>query len=295
MIESTNRAISVIIPAFNEAATIGDIVQRIKRIDPNYEVIVIDDGSQDDTSGIARQAGARVIRNPYNLGNGASVKIGCLAARSDIIVMIDGDGQHPPEAIPELISHIGEYDMAVASRVPGSNTSRIRRFGNFLLNGIGTWVSGRKIVDLTSGFRAIKRGHLLEYIHLFPTRYSYPTTITIAMIQGNHFVKFLLVPEIQRRLYGHSHVRPFQDFLRFLNIMARLVIVFSPQRFFLPLSAVTALAGLIMGIYQVVRIGGVLGSSLLLLISSLLFFCFGLIAEQIASLRRERRENYTRE
>lgn len=293
MIENTDRTVSVIVPAFNEAATIGEVVQRIKRTGPNYEVIVVDDGSQDDTKTTAEQAGATVIRNPYNLGNGASVKAGCLAAHGNIIVMIDGDGQHPPEAIPDLVSQIGEYDMAVASRVPGSNTSRVRRFGNFLLNAIGTWVSGRRITDLTSGFRAIKRDRLLEYIHLFPTRYSYPTTITIAMIQGNHFVKFVPVEEIQRRLHGQSNMRPFQDFLRFLHIMARLVIVFSPQRFFLPLSAATALAGLGMGIYQLVRFGGVLGSSLLLLISSLLFFCFGLIAEQIAALRRERRETST--
>ncbi len=295
MSNSTPRSVSVIVPAFNEAATIGQIVRRIKQAGADYEVIVIDDGSEDDTANSARTAGATVIRNPYNLGNGASVKAGCLAASGDVIVMIDADGQHPPEAIPELVSHIGEYDMVVASRIRGSNTSPIRRFGNLMLNAIGSWVSGRRIADLTSGFRAIKRRHLLEYIHLFPTRYSYPTTITIAMIQGNHFVKFLPLPEIQRRLHGHSHVRPFQDFLRFLNIMARLVVVFSPQRFFLPLSAATAAAGLAIGIFQLVRFGAVLGSSLLLLISSLLFFCFGLVAEQIAALRRERREHFTRD
>lgn len=295
MADSARRTVSVVVPAFNEAATIGEIVRRIKQAEPAYEVIVVDDGSTDDTANSARSAGATVILNPYNLGNGASVKAGCLKANGEVIVMIDADGQHPPETIPELVSHIGEYDMVVASRIPGSNTSPVRRFGNLLLNAIGSWVSGRNVADLTSGFRAIKRRHLLEYVHLFPSRYSYPTTITIAMIQGNHFVKFLPVPEIQRRMHGKSNIRPFQDFLRFLHIMARLVIVFSPQRFFLPLSAASAAAGTVMGAYQLARFGAVLGSSLLLLISSLLFFCFGLIAEQIAALRRERREHLTRD
>ena len=121
---------------------------------------------------------------------------------------------------------------------------------------------------------------------LFPV----PVPPTIAMIRGNHFVKYVPVPQIRRRQHGNSNIRPIQDFFRFLHIMARLVIVFSPQRFFLPLSAITTAAGIAMGIYQLFRFGAVLGTSLLLLISGILFFCFGLIAEQIAALRRERRE-----
>ena len=278
----------MVIPAFNEGPTIASIIERILAIDPTFEIIVVDDGSTDETSARAASAGAQVIRHPYNLGNGASVRAASLAARGDIIVMLDADGQHPPEAIPALLAPIGEYDMTVGARIAGSNTSRIRRFGNYLLNGIGSWISGRPIDDLTSGFRAIKRRHLLEYIHLFPSRFSYPTTITMAMLQGNHFVKFIPVPGIQRREFGASSIRPISDFIRFLNIMARLVIVFSPQRFFIPLSLTCLGVGLAIAFYQIVRLGAVLGSSVLLLVSGMLFFCFGLIAEQIAALRRER-------
>lgn len=290
----TGTSVSVVIPTFNEAATIGGIVQRIRSVGPQFEIIVIDDGSADDTSARARDAGATVIRNPYNLGNGASVKAGCLAAHGDVVLMIDADGQHPPENIPDLLQYMDEYDMAVGSRIPGSNTSRFRRFGNAMLNGIGSWICGRKIDDLTSGFRAIKRAPLLEYAHLFPSRYSYPTTITIAMIQGNYFVKFVPVPNIGRRQAGVSNVRPFQDFLRFLHIMARVLILFSPQRFFLPLSLVTFVAGVVMASYQLWKASGVFGSSVFLLLSGALFFCFGLVSEQIAALRRERSERSQR-
>jgi glycosyltransferase involved in cell wall biosynthesis len=292
---SDRPAVSVVIPALDEAATIADLVGRIRAVGPAYEIIVVDDGSSDATGERARQAGATVIRHPYNLGNGASVKAGCRLARGDAIVMIDGDGQHPPEAIPSLLEWIGEYDMAVGARMRGSKTSRVRRTGNFLLNRIGSWICGKEIVDLTSGFRAIKRKYLLEYLHLFPSRYSYPTTITMAMIQGNHFVKYVPVPDIQRRGHGKSSIRPVQDFMRFLNIMARLLIVFSPQRFFLPLSFAAILAGVLMASYQLIRSGGVFGSSVVLLMSGALFFCFGLIAEQIAALRRERGEARTTE
>jgi glycosyltransferase involved in cell wall biosynthesis len=290
--DSAAPSVSVVIPALNEASTIGDVISRILALSPAFEVIVVDDGSTDDTSGRARQAGARVIRHPYNLGNGASVKAGCLAANGEVIVMIDGDGQHPPEAIAKLLEWIGEFDMVVAARTPDSNTLLIRNVGNFVLNWIGSWICGKNVSDLTSGFRAIKRQHLLEYVHLFPSRYSYPTTITMAMILGNHFVKYLPVPTIHRRIYGKSNLRPIQDFIRFLHIMARLVIVFSPQRFFLPLSFATMLFGTTMAIYQIANFGAVLGSSLLLLISTIIFFCFGLIAEQIAAMRRERRDTF---
>ena len=285
---SETKTVSVVIAALNEGATIGAIIAAIKAVGPSFEVIVVDDGSTDDTAAQAAKAGAKVIRHPYNLGNGASIKAAVMAAQGDVVVMIDADGQHPPEAIPSLLEPIGEYDMTVGARIPGSNTSRVRRFGNFFLNFIGSWISGRKIDDLTSGFRAIKRKPLLEYLHLFPRRFSYPTTITMAMIQGNYFVKFVPVPGIKRREFGQSSIKPISDFLRFINIMARLVIVFSPQRFFLPLSLTFVVCGLLMATYQIVKHGAVLGSSVLLLISGLLFFCFGLIAEQIAALRRER-------
>lgn len=282
--------VSVIVPALNEGATIADVVRRILAVDPSYEVIVIDDGSADDTARAAKAAGARVIRHPYNLGNGASITSGSLAARGEVVVMIDADGQHPPEEIPTLLAHIGEFDMVVAARTERSKTSKFRNFGNLMLNAIGRWISDFPIQDLTSGFRAIKRAHLLEYVHLFPARYSYPTTITMAMIQGRHFVKYVPMDSIQRRHHGSSNIKPFRDFIRFINIMMRLLILFSPQRFFLPLSGFSAASGIVMGLYQLIVHGGLFGSSQLMLLSAVYFFCFGLLAEQLATLRRQKNE-----
>lgn len=287
--------VSVIIPALNEGQTIGDVVGRILAVDPGYEVIVVDDGSTDNTAEAAAIAGARVVRHPYNLGNGASIVTGSRHALGDVIVMIDADGQHPPEHIPILVNAIGEYDMVVGARTRQSKTSRRRKFGNFMLNSIARWISGHPIVDLTSGFRAIKRDHLMEYVHLFPARYSYPTTITMAMIQGRHFVKYVLVDSIQRRHHGKSNIRPVRDFIRFVNIMMRLLIMFSPQKFFLPLSAFSLLTGLLLAVHQLVSYGAIYGSSQLMLLSAVYFFCFGLLAEQTAALRRERSKLETRQ
>jgi glycosyltransferase involved in cell wall biosynthesis len=282
--------VTVVIPALNEEATIGAIVGRILAVDPGYEVIVVDDGSADATAIAAEKAGARVIQHPYNLGNGASISSGSLQALGEVVVMIDADGQHPPEEIPALLSYIGEYDMVVAARTRHSDTSRFRDFGNLMLNAIARWISHHPIQDLTSGFRAIKREHLLEYVHLFPARYSYPTTITMAMIQGRHFVKYLAVDGIQKRRHGNSNIQPLRDFMRFLSIMMRLLILFSPQKFFLPLSGLTCGVGLIMASYQMVIHGGIFGSSQLMLLSAVYFFCFGLLAEQLVALRRQKNE-----
>lgn len=278
--------VSVIVPALNEESTIGGVVSGILAIDPAYEVIVVDDGSSDATARVAREAGAIVISHPYNLGNGASITAGSLAASGDVVVMIDADGQHPPACIPMLVEPIGEYDMVVGARTRKSKTSRRRSLGNFILNVIASWISGHPIKDLTSGFRAIKRRHLLEYLHLFPARYSYPTTITMAMIQGRHFVKYVPVDGIQRRHFGKSNIKPIADFIRFVNIMMRLLILFSPQKFFLPLSGLSLILGGSLGLYQLITHGGLFGSPQLLLLSAVYFFCFGLLAEQIAVIRR---------
>lgn len=281
--------VSVVIPALNEEATIAEIVKAVRAVDKSYEVIVVDDGSTDRTEAEASGAGARVIRNPYNIGNGASVKRGCLAARGDVVVMLDADGQHPPEAIPQLVEHIGAFDLCIGSRTRQSTTSRIRNLGNHLLNAIATWIAGQKVEDLTSGFRAFKKPVLYEYLHIFPRRYSYPTTTTMAMILGNHFVKYVPIHAITKRRHGMSNIKPVEDFLRFINIMLRLLILFRPQKFFLPLSLIAFVMGVVWALYQMFLTGGLRGTSLVLILSSVIFFCFGLLAEQIAELRRQHR------
>ncbi|WP_430472569.1 glycosyltransferase family 2 protein [Thalassospira lucentensis] len=282
--------VSVVIPALNEEQTIAGIVSRILTVNPDYEVVVVDDGSNDKTATNAAAAGAMVIRHAYNLGNGASVTSGSLHASGDVVVMIDADGQHPPENIPELVSYLDEYDMAVGARTTQSKTSKFRNLGNYVLNHLGSWIAQHQIDDLTSGFRAIKKEVLLEYIHLFPARYSYPTTITMALILGRHFVKYVPISNIQARKHGSSGISPMSDFFRFINIMMRILIMFSPQRFFFPLALVTFLVGIAIGIYQIKEQGGVFGSSVLLSVSGIIFFCFGLVSEQLAILRRQKNE-----
>jgi len=283
-------SVSVVLPVFNEEAQIGDLVRRIRKIGPDYEIIIVDDGSSDNTRTEAENAGATIISHPYNVGNGASVKRGCLQAKGDIIVLLDADGQHPPEEIPKLITHMADYDMCVAARTKHSQTSAFRNFGNAILNALGGWVTGNKIDDLTSGFRAIRRNCLYEYIHLFPKRYSYPTTITIAMMQGNHFVKYIPMDSIQSRKTGTSNIRPFHDFIRFVSIMLRVLILFSPNRFFLPLSLLTFMAGVCLSLYQWTVTGGIQAGGVMLMISTVIFFCFGLLADQIADIRRSKNE-----
>ena len=284
--------VSVIIPAFNEEETIAQVVADIRdHFAEVSEVLVIDDGSTDKTAERAAAAGATVIRNPYNIGNGASVKRGCIAASGEILVMLDADGQHPASEISRLLEQIGSYDLCIGARTRRSTTSRVRNIGNAVLNSIASWISESRVVDLTSGFRAMKRTVVLQYIHLFPRRYSYPTTTTMAFLLGNHFVKYVPVDSVTRRKFGKSNLRPVHDFFRFLNIMLRLLVLFRPQKFFLPLSLITFVAGIIWATYQLFNTGGLQGTSLLLIISSVVFFCFGLLAEQIAEMRRQRSED----
>jgi len=280
--------VSVVLPAYEEAESIGDIVRKIRSLNAEFEIIVVDDGSKDDTGKVAKEAGADIVlRNTYNLGNGASVKRGCLASAGEMIVMLDADGQHPPELIPDLLSHIGDYDMCVAARTRRSSTSKFRNFGNQMLNYIASWIIGKKIEDLTSGFRAVRRAPLMQCIHLFPQRYSYPTTITMALFQGNYFVKYMSADSITKRETGTSNISPFWDFIRFINIMFRIIILFSPQRFFLPLSGVVFAAAMALAVYQTVFFGGLQSGSLLLFMTSIFVFCFGLLAEQISQVRKE--------
>jgi len=281
--------VSVIIPAFNEEKTIGQVVADIRAHLPNIrEILVIDDASSDNTAQSAAAAGATVIRNPYNLGNGASVKRGCLIARGDILVMLDADGQHPASDIPRLLEHIGPYDLCIGARTRKSTTSWVRNAGNAVLNSIASWIAESHVVDLTSGFRAMKKSVVLQYIHLFPRRYSYPTTTTMAFLLGSHFVRYVPADAVTRRKHGKSNIRPIHDFFRFVNIMLRLLILFRPQKFFLPLSATVFVGGMAWAAYQFWKTGGLQGTSILLIMSSLIFFSFGLVAEQIAELRRDR-------
>lgn len=284
-----NMTISVIIPAYKEAEGVGEVVRRVRALPgaETWEIIVVDDGSPDGTAQAAEAAGARVVRHTYNLGNGASVKSGGLAASGDVLVFLDADGQHPPEEIPRLLALMPEYDMVVGARTRDSDVSRFRRLGNTALIALAQFLLGRKVGDLTSGFRAVKRERFLDYVHLFPQRYSYPTTITMALFSAGHFVAYVPMDSIRRRQTGQSDIKPFKDGLRFINIMLRMIMLFNPLKVMLPASAVIFLTGLTMGTYDVLVKNKLQQADLLcLLLGSLLFF-FGYLADQVAQIRRD--------
>ncbi|MFP4320889.1 MAG: glycosyltransferase family 2 protein [Anaerolineales bacterium] len=284
-----NFTVSVIIPAHNEESQIQNIVQRVRQVDASFEIIVVDDGSEDQTASLAQAGGAdEVIVHPYNIGNGAAVKTGIRSATGHVVVMLDADGQHPPEKIPELLEKMAQYTMAVGSRTKTSNVSRFRGVGNFILRRIGMYLVEGYIADLTSGFRAIHRDVLLEYVHLFPNTYSYPTTITLSLLKDGYPVAWVPMPEIQRRQSGQSGIRPLHDGIRFIALMIRIIMLFSPQKVFLPIGFFFLVIGIYLSIFTIQR-NQLEDSAVLVVMIGVFVLLFGLIAEQLSTIRRELR------
>ena len=283
--------LSVVMPAFNEAGSIQAVVSRVMTELPEAEVIVVDDGSRDDTAGQLSGLPVRVVRHPYNKGNGAAVKSGIRAATGEWVLMLDADGQHSPDDIANLMSRRAEYDLIVGARVGDSQATRLRAFGNWCLNRLASYVVGREILDLTSGFRLVRRAAMLEFLHLLPNGYSYPTTSTLCFFKAGYSVAFVPL-RAARRKAGRSNIKLARDGTRFLLIIFRIMTLFSPLRLFLPISVVLLLLGLISAAYTIVfdRLH-VPNTSVLLILSSLIIFLMGLVSEQITALRFERRES----
>ncbi|MBI4178738.1 glycosyltransferase family 2 protein [bacterium] len=280
--------VTVVLPAFNEAASIAEILDRLNRVLPGAKLLVVDDGSGDATADLARKAGAEVIVHEENFGNGAAVKTGIRAASTPILVLMDSDGQHPPDAIPKLLDALQDADMVVASRSAAAQ-SAFRRFGNAVLSGFASLLAGRRIPDLTSGFRAARRDALLEYVHLFPNGFSYPTTSTIAFLKGGFRVKFLPVQGMERRTKGVSKIRPFRDGLKFLTIMVRLAVLFEPVRVFVPPGAFLLVTGAGLLGFQVISWGRIEELPILLILSGMIILFVGFLADLVASLTTRRR------
>jgi len=285
--------VSVILPAFNEGEAIGQVIQRVMRTlgkhNISYEILVINDNSDDNTGSIAQAAGARVITHPYNIGNGAAIKTGIRNARGEILVMLDADGQHAPEDIPRLLEKIGLYDMAVGARSRASDSALHRVIANQIYNWLASYVSGRKIEDLTSGFRAIKAPVAQSFVYLLPNQFSYPTTITLATLRSGRSLAY--VPVETRRRVGKSKIKLLRDGLRFFLIILRVATFYSPLKVFIPISIMTFLLGFGYGLYKVIFLNLPYGpTSAMLMTMSLVIFLVGLVSEQVAQLRFERSE-----
>jgi len=263
--------ISVIIPAYNEAPTIGNIVSKIRTRYPDFEIIVVNDGSTDDTSAIAEDASANVHDHPYNIGNGAAIKSGIRIAKGNILVFMDGDNQHDPEEIEKMLKYFPDYDMVVGARSNGDQASLGRAFGNTAYNWLASYVAKFYIPDLTSGFRAVKADIARNLLYLFPNTYSYPTTLTLCVLRSGRSVKYL----------------PINGFLM---IIIKICTLYSPLRVFLPVSFGLFVLGLSYYLFTYVSSGRFSNMSLLLFTTSIIIFMMGLVSEQICQMWFERSE-----
>ena len=280
---------TVVIPAFNEAGSIASVVAELRQAVRWSEIIVVDDGSVDDTEARARAAGARVVRHPYNKGNGAAVKSGIRNANTPFIVIVDADGQHRPSDAVRLVSRLGEYDLVVGARAPQTQASLARRVGNALLNGVAGYLTQQPIPDLTSGFRAARREHLVEFLHLLPNGFSTPTTTTLAFIKAGYSVRFEPIEAAKRQ--GTSKIRLGSDGVGFFLILLKVITIYSPLRIFVPISVASFLLGSAYAAWTILTQSHVTNSSVLLIVLSVVIFLVGLISEQISSLRFEGRRS----
>jgi glycosyltransferase involved in cell wall biosynthesis len=284
--DSNAASTSIVIPAFNEGQAVATLVSSLRATAPWHEIIVVDDASTDDTAARAETAGARVIRHPYNKGNGAAVKSGIRQATGAFVLIVDGDGQHQPADAPRLVAHLGEFDLVVGARAAWTQANAARRIGNALLNELASYLTEQRIPDLTSGFRAARRECLIEFLHLLPNGFSTPTTTTLAFIKAGYSVKFESIEAAPRQ--GASKIRIGADGARFLLIVLKLITLFSPLRIFLPVSLASFTLGAAYALWTIATQSHVTNSSVLLILMSVVFFLVGLVSEQIASLRFER-------
>jgi glycosyltransferase involved in cell wall biosynthesis len=278
-------AVSVIIPAFDEEAAIGQVVASLRGAARWREIIVVDDGSTDRTAEVARAAGAKVIRHPYNIGNGASVKSGIREASGDFILIMDGDGQHNAADALRLLSRLGDYDLIVGARASSGQASTARHLGNSVLNWLASYLTDREIPDLTSGMRAARSSGLREFLHLLPNGFSTPTTTTLSFIKAGYSVGF--EPIETRARVGQSKIRLMSDGTNFLLILLKVITVFSPLRIFLPISVFAFTLGATYALWTAVTQHHITNSSVLLIVLAVIIFLVGLVSEQISTLRAE--------
>jgi len=280
--------ISVIIPAYNEAPTIGDIVSKIRTLYSDFEIIVVNDGSVDETATIAKSAGAKVHNHPYNIGNGAAVKSGIRHASGDILVFMDGDFQHDPEDIGKMLAHFPEYDMVVGARSIKGHSSIGRAFGNKIYNWLASYVAMFPIKDLTSGFRAVKSNIAKSFVYLLPNTYSYPATITLGVLRSGMSIKYVPI-KMQKRKTGKSNIKLIEDGVRFFMIITRICTLYSPMRVFLPVGFTMFLLGVANYLYTYITRGQFTNMSVFMFVAAIIIFMMSLISEQICQMRFERR------
>lgn len=279
--------VSIVIPAFNESASIAEVVGLLRTAAAWREIIVVDDASTDGTGDLASAAGATVVRHPYNMGNGAAVKNGVRRASGEYVLIVDADGQHPPEEALRIVARLGEYDLVIGARSKKTQATQARRAGNGALNWLASYLTGRDIPDLTSGFRGARTSGLREFLHLLPNGFSTPTTTTLAFLKGGYGVAFEPIHARQRS--GESKIRLAHDGAKFLMIIVKMITLFSPLRIFLPIGLVSFGLGAAYAAWTIATQHHITNSSVLLILFAVVVFLVGLVSEQISALRFEGR------
>ena len=285
----SEQTLSIVLPAKNEAVGLEKLLPELKEQQPQAEIIVVDDGSDDSTPEICEKFSVRRVAHPYSLGNGAAIKSGTRQANGDIIVFMDADGQHRPEDIPRLLEKLDEgYDMAVGARAWDAHASTARRIGNRVYNKLASYMTERKIDDLTSGFRAVRARHFRRFLYLLPNGFSYPSTSTMAFFRSGLPVAY--VPINARQREGKSHIKLLEDGLRFFMVIIKVGTLFSPMRLFFPISVATFLTGLFYYGYTYISFNRFTNMSAVLFISAMLIFLIGIVAELVSSLHYKEAE-----
>lgn len=282
------NSLSIIIPAKNEQRGLEGLLPRLVNIFPDAEIIVVNDGSSDETAHICESYNIKIVTHPYSMGNGAAIKTGVRTASGKTLVFMDADGQHNPEDIESLLSELEQgYDMVVGARVANSQANLGRLFANGIYNRLASWMVGKKVEDLTSGLRAVKADKFREFLYLLPNGFSYPTTITMSFFRAGYSVFY--VPIHTNKRVGASHIIPLKDGLRFFIIIFKVGVLYSPLKLFLPISFFFFLIGFSYYIYTFITANRFTNMSALLISVSILIFLIGLVSEQITMLVYNRR------
>ncbi|MDD2465953.1 MAG: glycosyltransferase family 2 protein [Desulfobulbus sp.] len=288
MEQKTKYEVTVLLPAYNEEGVIGATIKKIRALHPDFEILVVDDGSTDNTLHEAMAAGANVWPHPYNIGNGAAIKTGLRCAQGEWVVMMDADGQHQPEDIARLLEHRDAFDMVVGARTKTSETSAHRDLANWVYNQFASYVTRFNVEDLTSGFRLVRLSVAKQFIYLLPNTFSYPSTLTLGYLRSGRSVKYIPIQTKART--GKSKIKLIKDGTRFFLIITKIATLFSPFRVFLPMSFAFFITGICYYAYTFFTQGRFTNMSALLFNSAIIVFMIGLVAEQISQMRYDRVE-----
>lgn len=287
---------SIVLPVYNEehiiSDTISNIIALFHRENLECEVITVDDGSTDESASVLQNLAGKyprqlkVITHPYNKGNGATIKTGIKHTEGDIIICMDVDGQHDPNDIPKMLPYLNDYDLVVGARPFKSDGTWYRNLANKFYNWLASTLTGFRIKDLTSGFRIFRADVVKKFYHLFPQRFSYPTTSTLALIKCGYNIKYVPI-NIRSRQAGASKINLFRDGLRFTTIIFKIIILFEPMKVFLPISLLSFLLTLVAMIISIIQLNRLYipNSSVILFVLGILSFLLGILAEHLTAIQ----------